>query len=137
MELETIGTIERIRNDRKALTLGFNTWYQFFKPIPEEFDKGDYVKIVFIQKLTDDKQFNNVKSMVKIKRDQPLITKEIEKECDPEIRFLSIQTQNTILLCVKDIIVASINEGKTYQNEELSYIIKKLTDDFKKAYETL
>ena len=67
MEIETEGKIARIRKDRKAVDLGFDSWYNSFKELSQDFKIGDYVKIVFNEKKVDDKIFKNIKSMVKIK----------------------------------------------------------------------
>lgn len=135
MELETEGKIERIRKDRKAVSLGFDEWYNSnFKLISEEFKVGDYVKIVFNEKKEDNKIFKNLKSMAKTKQEPIKVT-----ELDIEVKKKEIpnQTENTILMCVKDIIVKSIEQGKSYESDELTYVIKKLTNDFLEAYKIL
>jgi len=67
MESETIGDIKRIRKDRKAVDLGFDSWYQSFKEISQDFKIGDSVRIVFNENKVDDKVFKNIKIMTKIK----------------------------------------------------------------------
>ena len=138
MEMETSGNIERIRNDRKAVSLGYGEWYNSFKEISKDFNKGDYVKIVFNEKKVDDKVFKNLKSMVKIKKDIT-ITQDKPKENqtnDSEIGIYQIPNQsvNTVLMNVKDIITKEIECGTKYSPEEISVKIIKLTKDFKKAY---
>ena len=82
------GEIQSIRKDRKALAIE-GVWYQSnFKLIPEEFKKGDFVKVTFNKKG----EFNNVKSIEKVKQD-------IKEDLD----ILTSTDKNCILITAKDL----------------------------------
>lgn len=124
--METIGKIERIRKDRKGVSLGFDNWYNSKNIIPEMFKVGNNVKIVFIPNKIEDKVFNNIKIIEILPTDSE--TKQIKSIIIPN------QTMNTALLCTKDIIVAIFNKGHYYTENEMTSLVKKLTKDFIDAY---
>lgn len=129
------GEIQAIKRDRKAIQIN-SIWYNSFKPLMESFNKGDTVKLLFNKKGT----FNNISSIEKFKFYEPVPAIEQLNEIRLDIMdSLDIpnQTQNTIIMCTKDIIVASINEGKGYTEIEMTNVIKKLTKDFIEAYKLL
>ena len=115
------GVIERIKKDRKALSLDCGEWYQSnFKVIDESINVKDFVKIVYSEKGN----FKNIISIEKIKND---LNNEFE---------LTNQTLNTIIMCAKDIKVAWINNGKEHtliipSFKEIVKEIKESFDDFK------
>lgn len=92
-EIEYVeGEIEIMRKDRKALKIS-NKWIQCFKEIPTNFQKGDLVKISFIE----NKGFLNLKSIEKVSK--PLETKDF-----------SDTVKNCIILTAKDIYLARKGE---------------------------
>ena len=55
--------IEVVRKDRKAVEV-MGAWYNSFKPLSEDFTRGDLVKIKYVE----NKGFRNIKSIEKIKK---------------------------------------------------------------------
>ena len=103
--MEAQGKIQRIRKDRKAISLGPDNWYQFFKPITEDFNKEDNVKIIYSEKKLDDILFKNAKSMVKIKNDIEVKPKVLNNE--PLLKqILTATDKNCILMTAKDIFIS-------------------------------
>ena len=82
--------IQAIRKDRKAIEI-MGAWYQSFKPISEDFKRGDLVKVSY----KENKGFINIVSIEKISLPMPLcasgnITK--EKIPDTTINCLIMQS---------------------------------------------
>jgi len=88
MEIE--GEIQNIRKDRKALQID-NEWYNsHFKLIPNDIQKGDFVKILFVIK----NDFKNIKSVQVFKKAEIKSNKEINP-----------QTFNSILMIARDLYI--------------------------------
>ena len=90
------GLIERIRKDRKAISLGAGDWYNFYKPLNETFIKGDKVKITYSEKTVDNIVFKNANSMIKIKNEEPLV--EENKNNDKIKQKISDQVLDTLIM---------------------------------------
>ena len=140
--METIGKIQRIKNDRKSVSLGYDNWYNSFKPISEDFKVGDSVKIVYTTKDVDDKTFKNLKSMVKIKDEEqckPIVIFKKEDSNNEKLisKQLTNQTENSILMIVKDILVSEVNNGYKFDKESFESKAKELTKLFKEIYYSL
>ncbi len=84
------GEIQFMKKDRKSFTINSDWYNNKFKIIPDEFNKGDYVKVGFIQK--DNKNF--WQSIEKIKQDIPEETKDL-----PVLpKYISDSTINCLLM---------------------------------------
>jgi hypothetical protein len=118
---EITGTIQAIRKDFKALEIN-NEWFNFFKA-NSEFKKGNIVVISY----SVNQGFNNIKKIT-LTESKPEIK---------ELKSIPNQTQNTILMNVKDIIIADLNNKTTFSREEIKTKILSLTDCFKEAYNKL
>jgi len=143
------GIIQRIKSDRKALAIE-NVWYNSYKPLVDSIQVGNEVKLVYSVKG----DFKNIKSVELIKNETMELPKEKIVQCydfkPNQImtrenlnngkllpKEIPNQTENTILMCVKDLICQDIQMDINYTPEELTSKISKLSLDFKKAYNKL
>lgn len=102
---EIIGIVEKIKSNRKSLTI-LNKWYNSFILLPEELEEGDKVKIIFSEKEVDDKIFNNIKSVELIEQTEDI--EETKSEKSIEVKPLRDSTTiNNLVMCSKDVFVAS------------------------------
>jgi len=147
------GKIYAFSKDRKSISVN-GVWLHNFVPLKEDIVKNQDYKITYTIKKTDDKEFFNIKSIVPI-RPEPktlLITREIQPKKDIYLNDrqremldenrdwkldIPIQTKNTILMNVKDLIVCDLNKDIEFTESELSNKIKRLTKDFVDAYKLI
>lgn len=94
------GEIQRIKNDRKAVSL-LGNWYNSFVVIDKEINQNDKVKITYTVKG----DFNNIKKIEVLEKIKQITEVKSTNE-------MSNQTLNTILMCAKDIQVAWIETAK-------------------------
>jgi len=129
---EIIGIVQNIKLNRKSLAIE-NEWFNNFNLLPEDLQKGQTVKITYTIKEVDGKKFNNIKRL-----EQVITLKDIpEKQINITTNQIPNQTQNCILMCVKDIVVKDLDTGSTFNEKEMTDKILKLTLDFTQAYKRI
>ena len=121
--------IQAIRKDRKAVEV-LGEWYNSFKPLSVEFNKGDNVKIEF----TENKGFKNIKKIDKINVLPPLNN---NKEHNQSI---DTTTLNTLLMTIKDIYIKELDlfiKEKADESLSLNKITEDVLDVYKKVKQSI
>ena len=120
------GTIQEKTNNSVKIN---NYWIKFFESeLIKDVQMGDVVEIIYQDNTKNGKTYHNGKEIKRIKYDDVKLTSNTE---------LSNQTQNTILMIVKDILVKEIDLGHTFTLKEFEEKAKHITKLFKECYEEL
>ena len=85
------GIIQRIKSDRKALSL-LGIWYNSFKPLDDSINVGDNIKLTYTVKG----QFKNIKSIEPIKEEsestnEPLLKRKLNDVVIDTLIMQSVQ----------------------------------------------
>jgi len=100
--METQGVVKLLRKDKKGLQLNDGQWYSSFDKTVD-CNVGDEVKITFEQTTKGDRTYNNFTDVETTKKSTIPAPAPVEGYKD--------KTINTILICAKDLVVASINSN--------------------------
>ena len=134
MVKEITGEIQNIKPNRKSLTIN-GTWFNSFTLLDDSIKKGQNVKITYSEKEVDDKIFNNIKSLVQVKKELPEEKNKTETKIDwkvTESRESKEKVTSMMISYIKDVAVAVITNSKEYQ--DIDKVIENTTNQFIKSY---
>lgn len=113
---EITGEVQNIRDKAVAIE---NVWYNSFAKI-KDIKKGDIVKIQYTKKESNNRIFNNIKNIEKVKNETNKITIESLDKIDTT-------TLNTLIMTIKELYINKNDSIENITNEviEMYKQIKK------------
>ncbi len=100
------GEVQAIRKDKKALQI-LGNWYQSNFKVLDDLNKGDWIILDFTEKG----EFRNVKSYKTMPKIKPIDSNNVKE--------VPTQTINTLVMCVKDLMVAVLNNAENIKDKRL------------------